>query len=77
MNFDLQMRVWGFKRIRDLGETRGEKKKKNKSKTGELFSEPQSLVLLQNLELSFVSIAAFSLRILRFPLLEFASKSQW
>lgn len=76
MNFDLQMRVWGFKRIRDLGETRGGKKK-NKSKTGELFSEPQSLVLLQNLELSFVSIAAFSLRILRFPLLEFASKSQW
>lgn len=52
MNFDFQMGVWGFKRIRNFGEARG-KKKKNKSKTRELFSEPQSLVLLQNLELSF------------------------
>ena len=34
MNFDLQMRVWGFKRIRDLGETRGEKKKKTRVKLG-------------------------------------------
>lgn len=61
MNSDFQIGVWGFKGVRNLGETR-----ENKNTTEGIFSEPQSLVLLQNLEMNFVSVALFCLRTLRF-----------
>lgn len=52
VNSDFQIGVWGFKGVRNWGET-----SKTKVAPKGIFSEPQSPVLLQNLELS---LALFS-----------------